>query len=650
MRGRLAALLAVLAIALLAPAAGSAAPPRNFATPSGDARNRAEGRHLAILCYHDVSNDSNAPGLTVSPEFLRRQIRASRAAGWTFVSLQQVIESRSHPERLPPRALVMTFDDGYRSFRELALPILRAERVPVTLAVITGFVEQAPPGMAPLLNWDELNELASDSLVTLVSHSHHLHRYDTSNPYRDTNPSVASRRYILAEARYENREEYRARVRADLDSARSVFHARLHHDPAVLVWPYGAHNEMARSLAAQAGFALTLALGGGEVSAQQLRDGCLPRIMVNRAFGFDRGDDAWLAPATPPVRAANVDLDDVYSRDPRIFDERVNQLVARVRAIGANTVFLSVCSDSTASGQFAAAWYMNHQVHTRADIWSMVAARLSQSRIKVWARVPTLNLSWVWRQHPEWRIGETPSDPRERAGAGTSGLAARWPNRLAPDLPESRRAAIDFLTDLAVYTPLDGVVFGDDAAMAANERLALAGSKTARDKATAIDDLVGRCRDAVRAWRPDCAFARVVEARVVATTGADASRAQDFTSIVRDNDLCVVSVPIDVRAAAKASSRRIGRLGNHALARGRAAMPRGAAAPIAPVLLELLAFDATSSRWLDPGTLRELKSAALRAGIANIGVSPVSLGGDLPAGLLDLKPAPNFATGDPGNR
>ena len=222
MRGRLAALLAVLAIALLAPAAGSAAPPRNFATPSGDARNRAEGRHLAILCYHDVSNDSNAPGLTVSPEFLRRQIRVSRDAGWTFVSLQQVIESRSHPERLPPRALVMTFDDGYRSFRDLAVPILRAERVPVTLAVITGFVEQAPPGMAPLLNWDELNELASDSLVTLVSHSHHLHRYDTSNPYRDTNPSVASRRYILAEARYENREEYRARVRADLDRA----HAR----------------------------------------------------------------------------------------------------------------------------------------------------------------------------------------------------------------------------------------------------------------------------------------------------------------------------------------------------------------------------------------------------------------------------------------
>ena len=61
--------------------------------------------------------------------------------------------------------------------------------------------------------------------------------------------------------------------------------------------------------------------------------------------------------------------------------------------------------------------------------------------------------------------------------------------------------------------------------------------------------------------------------------------------------------------------------------------------------------DQTPMRILIPAfVLSELKSAALRAGIANIGVSPVSLGGDLPAGLLDLKPAPNLATGDPGNR
>ena len=269
------------------------------ATSSRDAsaaRGAHGDRHLAILCYHDISAAPNAPLLTVSPEFLRTQIRECRKAGWTFITLDEVIAHREHPEMLPRRALVMTFDDGYKSFRKIALPILRDEHVPATLAVITGFVGQPPPDMAPLMSWDELNEVAADPLVTLASHTHALHRYESSNPYRDSNPAIATRRYILAEARYENREQYRGRVRADLDTARRVFNARLHRNPHVLVWPYGAQNEMARGIAALEGFPITLSLGD-EVGAQDLRLGCLPRkeIIGNARSVLPNGRffDAW---------------------------------------------------------------------------------------------------------------------------------------------------------------------------------------------------------------------------------------------------------------------------------------------------------------------------------------------------------------------
>ena len=615
-------------------------------------------RHLAILCYHDISAAANAPLLTVSPEFLRAQIRACRKAGWTFIALDQVIAHREHPEALPPRAIVMTFDDGYRSFRKLALPILREEHVPATLAVITGFVDHAPSDMAPLMNWDELNEVARDPLVTLVSHAHALHRYETSNPYRDTEPAIATRRYILAQARYENREEYRGRVRADLDTARQVFTARLHRAPNVLVWPYGAQNEMACAIAALAGFPVTLGLGSGEITARDLRQGLLPRIMVHRKFHFDRGDAAWLNAADTPVRAASVDLDDVYSRDPRVFDDRVNQLVARVRAVGANTVFLSVCSDSASTGEYTVAWCMNHQVRVRADIWSMVASRLSQARIRVWARVPSMNLSWAWQQHPEWRISDPSRGTRRALGGEPSALATRWPNRLSPDLAESRRAAIDFVSDLAVYAPLDGVVFDDDAAMAANERLAMAGSAEARDKALAIEDLLNRCRDAVRTWRPDCSFARVVDADAVPVTGADPAHAQDFSRIAGDYDVTVVSVPVAAGPDPDAP-RRVERLARRAIEGWRSELARLSGAgigtllgnsagvakpPMAPVLFEFDAYDATSSRWLDAPLLRELMAATGRGGIPNVGLASVSPAlGDLPAALLGAKASPDLA-------
>ncbi len=42
--------------------------------------------------------------------------------------------------RVPPRAVCITFDDGYRSVHELALPVLRRLKLPATVFVSSGFV------------------------------------------------------------------------------------------------------------------------------------------------------------------------------------------------------------------------------------------------------------------------------------------------------------------------------------------------------------------------------------------------------------------------------------------------------------------------------------------------------------------------------
>src|SRR3989442_5752336 len=159
--------------------------------------------------------------------------------------------------------------------------------------------------------------------------------------------------------------------------------------------------------------------------------------MVTRKFRFDAGDAAWLEPAAAPMRAADVDLDDVYSPDPVVFRDRLDQLVKRVRALGATHVFLSACSDTTADGRLLAAWCMNHQVSVRADVWSMVAFKFAQARLKVWARVPSMNLTWVWQQHPEWRIGGRVSREAQSAVADHASppVAAAWPAPLSPALP-----------------------------------------------------------------------------------------------------------------------------------------------------------------------------------------------------------------------
>jgi biofilm PGA synthesis lipoprotein PgaB len=599
--------------------------------PRPDSAGRAAPL-IAILCYHDLSRDPGAPLQTVSPEFLRAQIRACKAEGWTFLSLAELLARRNQPERLPPRVMVLTFDDGCRSFAQDALPILRAEHVKATLAIITSFVDHPPADLPSLLSWEELRRLAARGDVEIASHSHALHRYEVSNPYRDTAPSVATRRFLPAENRYENREEYRGRIGDDLIETQRVLRRHLDRPAAVLVWPYGCHNEMARGLAARAGFTATLTLGWRPVSAEELRSGCLPRIMVTRDMRFDGHALAWLHPPDAAIGAAEVDLDELWDPDEARFRARLDQAILNARVLGATHVFLQVCSDPRREGKLLETYAMNHQLPVRADIWSMVAAKFAAARLSVWVRAPVMNLTWAWEKHPEWRL---------RREGGERGSATRWGTRLAPDLPEARRAAADFFTDLAVYLPIDGVLFDDDAMMLPGERLAGSDADDPARKAAAIRELLEGCKAAVRAWRPDCQFARTIDAPVVEVSGIHPGFAQDYEEGLRDDDLTVVAAYPWMEGQGHDPARWVGKIARRALGRWASSRPGSPAPPAnAPVLLMLQAYDWSAQRWIPASTRRAMVAEALRAGIAHLGVYPVTPArGELPAGLLEGTPS-----------
>src|SRR3954452_21146204 len=102
---------------------------------------RAE-RHnrLAVLMYHRIGDPATAPPGLVSatPATFRRQMRWLADSG-RAVSLADVLAARAGTSSLPPRAVLVTFDDGYADFAEHAWPVLRSFGIPVTLFVPTAF-------------------------------------------------------------------------------------------------------------------------------------------------------------------------------------------------------------------------------------------------------------------------------------------------------------------------------------------------------------------------------------------------------------------------------------------------------------------------------------------------------------------------------
>jgi peptidoglycan/xylan/chitin deacetylase (PgdA/CDA1 family) len=120
--------------------------------------NRLTGRWLTVLTYHRIADrsgdrDDLDPGLiSAGPLDFERQVDwlAAKAAP---VSLGDVLAARAGLLRLPPRAVLVTFDDAYRDFADCAWAILRAHGVPATLFVATAFPGQRGHGFW----WDRLH-------------------------------------------------------------------------------------------------------------------------------------------------------------------------------------------------------------------------------------------------------------------------------------------------------------------------------------------------------------------------------------------------------------------------------------------------------------------------------------------------------------
>jgi peptidoglycan/xylan/chitin deacetylase (PgdA/CDA1 family) len=95
---------------------------------------------LSVLAYHRVmaAHDPLRPGEPTAEQFEARMRWV--ASNFTVLPLLDAVRALRE-ERLPPRALSITFDDGYADNHDLALPVLRKLGLPATFFIATGYLE-----------------------------------------------------------------------------------------------------------------------------------------------------------------------------------------------------------------------------------------------------------------------------------------------------------------------------------------------------------------------------------------------------------------------------------------------------------------------------------------------------------------------------
>jgi len=122
---------------------------------------------VPILTYHSL--DDSGAVTSVAPRDFREHMHILAQRGFTGISLSTLLDSWDGRGTLPPRPVVITFDDGFANVLEHAAPLLSELGFRATIFVVSGrcgqtndWPNQSPniPRL-PLLSWSELAQVAS---------------------------------------------------------------------------------------------------------------------------------------------------------------------------------------------------------------------------------------------------------------------------------------------------------------------------------------------------------------------------------------------------------------------------------------------------------------------------------------------------------
>lgn len=219
---------------------------------------------VPVLMYHSIATDATRKfrRFAVHPAEFAEQMDYLDGLGYRSVTAAE-LAGRSPGGSLPPRTVVLTFDDAYTDFYSTALPILREHGFRATLYVPTAYVGATTGFNVSLgeqdravLSWQALADIAAEGFE-VAAHSH-------AHPQLDRVPAEV--------------------ISDEVGRSRCLLEDKLGRAVHGFAYPFGYWNRPVRAAVAAAGYRYAFAVA--ELMAAPGDDLLtLPRLTVNAGVG-----------------------------------------------------------------------------------------------------------------------------------------------------------------------------------------------------------------------------------------------------------------------------------------------------------------------------------------------------------------------------
>ncbi len=207
-----------------------------------------DDKGILSLMYHRF-DENKYPSTNIQMHVFKKQIKIIKNLKYNFYDPTD-LEKNFHTLKIEKKILI-TIDDAFSSFYEVAWPYLKKEKIPFILFVSTESV-----GKNGYMTWNQIKELEKENTVHIGNHSH-THSYLVSLKNED---------FI-----------------SDIDTSSSIFKNKLGYNPIFFSYPFGEYSSFIRKYISK-NFKFSFGQHSGVIDVN--KDPYeLPRFPINEKYG-----------------------------------------------------------------------------------------------------------------------------------------------------------------------------------------------------------------------------------------------------------------------------------------------------------------------------------------------------------------------------
>ena len=198
--------------------------------------------------YHRF-DENKYPSTNIQMDIFMKHIKLIENLGYSFIHPNEFQKSFSVPKN--KKKILLTIDDAFKSFYDVAWPYLKKNKIPFIL-----FVSTEPIGNNGYMTWDQIKEVNNEKFGVIGHHSHsHEYLIDKSDKY-----------FIN-----------------DIETASSIFKKELGYVPELFSYPFGEYSEFMRNYISK-NFTYAFGQHSGVIDLNKEKYQ-LPRFPINENYG-----------------------------------------------------------------------------------------------------------------------------------------------------------------------------------------------------------------------------------------------------------------------------------------------------------------------------------------------------------------------------